>query len=142
MNSSAVQAENLASERHELLHTRTAWVDASPQFEVFDPVVVLDPVLVVDGFSGAKRPAKVFGHDNTVNELSLSMSVHVLPDVAFGVVIGLACTDELLRGAPSLEATPMNPAHAVACDVVVAALNTARCPSSLRHLCAVVIVNQ
>jgi hypothetical protein len=116
---SAVLLENLVSERNKVFSTCPARMQTNTELEVLNSIVVLDPVLVMNGLMRSQWPAKVICHDQTMNELALTIPVDVLPDVAFRVVVRLPRANELFCRSPTLEATPVDVAKTMTGDIRV-----------------------
>jgi hypothetical protein len=94
-------------------------VQTNTELEVLNSIVVLDPVLVVNGLVRSQWPAKVFCHDQAMNELALAIPVDVLPDVALRVIIRLPSANELFCRSPALETSPMDMAKPMTGDIRV-----------------------
>jgi len=112
MNSSAVAAEYCTSERHEINHAASVRLPRCPEFEVDVSVVASNAVLVMNGLTGKKAPAKALLHDQAMHELALSPSVNVTAYVAslVGVVMARPLRDS---GLPAQMFLPMRTAQPV-----------------------------
>ena len=100
---SAVHFDDFLSEGEQVLNPLAARLDACPQFQVFDSVVVPDPVAVMDCFARSKVASNMFFHDETMDKLPLASPIHVASDVATWVCVVLSSSYERLgRPAGSL----------------------------------------
>jgi hypothetical protein len=95
---SAVHFDDFMREGKQVLNPLAARLDARPQFQVLDSVVVPDAVAVMDRFARSKVASDVFFHDEAMDKLPLASPIHIAPDVATWVGVVLSSADKWFSG--------------------------------------------
>lgn len=129
-----VALQDFTSEGNEVRDSTARRLPRRPELQIFDAVIVFDTVLVVDRLVRVEQPPKMLLHNQTMNELSLPIPIHIPTNVTFGVAVIGSRSDLFFRSAVTLESLPMDVTHPVARNLTLTAFDTTRRSPALSEL--------